>query len=271
MGSIVSNTALCGAAMGAPAMPATTAGAPWLSVITVCRNAGPLLRGTLASLRAQQLEAALEWVVVDGASTDGSADWLRRQQPQRFVSEPDAGIYDAMNKAAALATGEWLFFLNAGDAFADAGVLADVARAAAANPAVDIVFGDVLYVGAGGSRRKRFHWVTRRRLLFGDLCHQAVFVRRALLQRNGPFYASLRWNADFDWFVRACRAGARLHYLQRDIARFDDGGAHVQAGACCEAERNTVRARYLPLPLWRLGNLALRVELRLRRIAGQIV
>jgi glycosyltransferase involved in cell wall biosynthesis len=210
-------------------------------------------------------------VVVDGASTDGSADWLRRQQPQRFISEPDAGIYDAMNKSMALATGEWVYFLNAGDAFADATVLADIATAVASNPAADFLFGDVLYVGAGASRRKRFHWVTRRRLLFGDLCHQAVFVRHALFQRIGPFDSSLRWNADFDWFVRAVRAGARFHYLQRDIARFDDGGAHVQAGARSEAERNAVRARYLPLPLWRLGNLALRVELRLRRIAGQTV
>lgn len=267
----MAGTTVCSAAAAVPVSAAAAAAAPWLSVITVCRNAGALLPDTLKSLRVQQAGGAIEWVVVDGASTDGSADWLRRQQPQRLVSEPDAGIYDAMNKAAALATGEWLYFLNAGDAFADAGVLADVALAVNANPAADIVFGDVLYVGAGGSRRKRFHWVTRHRLLFGDLCHQAVFVRRALFQRIGPFDASLRWNADFDWFLRAFRAGARPHYLQRDIARFDDGGAHVQAGARSEAERNTVRARYLPLPLWRLGNLALRVELRLRRLAGQII
>ena len=244
---------------------------PWLSVLTVCRNAAALLPGTLASLRAQQSAEGAEWVVVDGASTDGSVDWLRTQQPDRWRSEPDAGIYDAMNKAVALAGGDWLFFLNAGDAFADPQVLADVARAIAAQPQADIVFGDVLYVGAAGVRRKRFHWVTRRRLLFGDLCHQAVFVRRSLFQRIGPFDASLRWNADFDWFIRAVRAGARLHYLPRDIARFDDAGAHVQAGLRSEAERNTVRARYLTLPLWKLGNLALRVELRLRRMAGQTV
>ena len=252
--------------------PVSPTDAPLFSVMTVCFNALPVLCGSLASLRQQQLSGrAVQGVVVDGRSTDGSVQWLALQRPDVFISEPDAGIYDAMNKAAALATGEWLYFLNAGDAFADATVLADVARAAAAIPALDIVFGDVLYVGPGASRRKRFHWVTRRRLLFGDLCHQAVFVRRALFQRIGPFDASLRWNADFDWFVRAFGAGARLHYMQRDIARFDDGGAHVQAGARSEAERNTVRARYLPLPLWRLGNLALRVELRLRRIAGKIV
>ena len=244
---------------------------PLFSIITVCFNSLAQLPSTVQSLRCQLAGGPFEWVVVDGASTDGSVAWLAGQQPDQFFSGPDSGIYDAMNKASALARGQWLFFLNAGDAFADPQVLADVAQAIAAQPQVDIVFGDVLYVGAGGVRRKRFHWVTPRRLLFGDLCHQAVFVRRSLFQRIGPFDASLRWNADFDWFIRAVRAGARLHYLHRDIARFDDAGAHVQAGARSEAERDTVRARYLPVPIWRLGNWALRAEFKLRRLAGQTV
>jgi glycosyltransferase involved in cell wall biosynthesis len=257
-------------------MPATRSASPWLSVITVCFNAAGVLPATVASLRAQQA-AGVEWVVVDGASRDGSTDWLRAQQPDRFLSEPDSGIYDAMNKALALASGEWLFFLNAGDAFADPATLADVAAALqrageeGGAGAPDILWGDVLYVGARGERPRRFHWVTRRRLLFGDLCHQAVFVRRALVARIGNFDASLRYNADFDWLLRAFGAGARLQYLRRDIARFDDGGAHVQAGASSAAERNLVRARHLPLPLWRLGNWALRLELKLRRLAGQTI
>lgn len=242
---------------------------PHFSIITVCFNAKPQLPGTCGSLRAQSHNGGVEWVVVDGASTDGSITWLVDQQPDVFVSGSDSGIYDAMNKAIGLASGEWLFFLNAGDAFADDRVLHDVQAAIAAHPGAQIVYGDVLYVGAAGSRRKRFHWVTRRRLLFGDLCHQAVFVRRSLFQRTGPFDTALRWNADFDWFVRVFRAGARLHYMRRDIACFDDSGAHVQAGPRSEAERNLVRARYVPLLVWRLGNLALRVELKLRRLAGQ--
>jgi glycosyltransferase involved in cell wall biosynthesis len=243
---------------------------PWLSVITVCFNAGGVLPGTVASLRAQQT-AGVEWVVVDGASRDGSTDWLRAQQPDRFLSEPDRGIYDAMNKALALAAGEWVFFLNAGDSFSDPNTLGDVAEALqrTGSAAPDILWGDVLYVGVRGTQRRRFHWVTRRRLRFGDLCHQAVFVRRALVQRLGNFDASLRYNADFDWFLRAFCAGARLQYLRRDITHFDDSGAHVQAGAECEAERDAVRARHLPLPLWRLGHWALRVELKLRRLAGE--
>jgi len=243
--------------------------APRVSVITVCFDAMTVLPRTTASLRAQQDAPSVEWVVVDGGSTDGSVDWLAAQQPDVFVSEPDGGIYDAMNKAIALARGEWLFFLNAGDAFADARVLADVTSAMDAAPAAEIVYGDVMYFGERGERRHRFHWLTRRRLLFGDLCHQAVFSRRSLYLRHGLYDLRLRWNADFDWFLRVFRAGALLKYIPRDIARFHDAGSHVQHAERTLVERNLVRQRVLPLPIWRLGNWALRVELKLRRLAGQ--
>ncbi len=208
---------------------------------------------------------------MDGGSTDGSTAWLRDRAPDVFVSEPDNGIYDAMNKAVARASGEWVYFLNAGDAFADERVLQDVSDLIAASPKAEVVFGDVIYFGGAAERRRRFFWLTRRRLLFGDLCHQAAFVRRSLFSQHGGFDTSLRWNADFDWFVRVFRGGAALRYMHRVIARFHDGGAHVLAGDRTLNERNRVRARYLPLPLWRLGNLLLRVELRLRRLAGQSI
>ena len=242
---------------------------PLFSIITVCFNAKPQLPSTVASLRAQAQADGVEWVVVDGASTDGAAAWLAGQQPDVFVSEPDRGIYDAMNKGIGLARGQWLFFLNAGDALADADVLRDVQVAIAAQPGAQIVYGDVLYFGERGQHRHRFHWLTRRRLLFGDLCHQAVFVRRSLFDHFGRFDTSLRWNSDFDWFLRAFSGSARLHYLRRDIARFDDAGSHVQHAVRSEAERRTVRRRHLPLPLWQLGNWLLRLELKLRRLAGQ--
>jgi glycosyltransferase involved in cell wall biosynthesis len=213
----------------------------------------------------------LEWVVVDGASTDGSAAWLGQQNPDVYLSERDTGIYDAMNKAIGLSRGEWLFFLNVGDEFADPSTLSDISAVLEQAEGIDVVYGDVLYVGPRGSRRKNFHWLSRRRLLFGDLCHQASFVRRTAFERFGLFDTSLRYNADFDWFLRSFRGGAGLRYVHRLVARFDDGGAHVQAGARHLEERNLVRARYLTLPLWKLGHWALRAELKLRRWAGQEV
>lgn len=242
------------------------------SIITVCFNAIAVLPETLASLRSQGFKD-YEWIVIDGASTDGSVSWLTENSPDVFISERDKGIYDAMNKAVAQASGEWLFFLNAGDRFADQNVLGDIAAKIdsamnrSASPAV--VYGDVLYFGKRGQRRKSFHWLTRRRLLFGDLCHQAAFVQRRLFSKHGAFDISLRYNADFDWFIRVFRAREPLHYVARDVALFHDEGTHVVNRANCEAERDVVRGRYCPRWLWILGHWALRLELKVRRMVGQ--
>lgn len=248
---------------------ASTAKKPKFSIITVCFNALNVLPATYASLHSQTF-IDYEWVVVDGASTDGSTAWLAQHSPNVLVSEHDNGIYDAMNKAVARASGEWLFFLNAGDSFADDRVLQDIATALdRAGEPIGCIYGDVVYFGTQGQRRKRFHWLTPGRLVFGDLCHQATFVRRALFQALGNFDVGLRYNADFDWFMRVFRSQPRLHYLHRDIALFHDAGAHVLAHAASETERNKVRARYIPRPLWLAGHWALRVELKLRRWLGQ--
>lgn len=243
---------------------------PRFSVITVCFNAMGELPATLASLRAQTCRD-YEWVVVDGASTDGSAQWLAAQAPEVLVSEADTGIFDAMNKAVARASGEWVYFLNAGDRFADADVLAQVLAGADGGPAEApaIVYGNVIYFGSGGARRRSFRWLSRGRLLLGDLCHQATFVRRRLFAQLGPFDAGLRYNADYDWLIRAFRSGAVLRYLPRDVAYFHDAGAHVSNRAHSQRERALVRSRYCPRWLWQPGHWYLKAELKLRRILGE--
>jgi len=92
-----------------------------------------------------------------------------------------------------------------------------------------------------------------------------------LFKQFGDFDLSLRFNADFDWFLRIFGAQTRLQYLHRDIAHFHDAGAHVLAHQSSQAERDRVRARYLPRPVWLAGHWALRLELKLRRWLGQEV
>jgi glycosyltransferase involved in cell wall biosynthesis len=253
--------------------PANIGAVPRFSVITVCFNALTVLPNTLASLRGQTCRD-YEWVVIDGASTDGSAEWLSNQMPGVFVTEPDNGIYDAMNKAVAHANGEWLFFLNAGDQLADPHVLSDILSiiddSAKAGDAPSIVYGDVVYFGTKGERRRRFHWLTRTRLLFGDLCHQATFARRTLFEQIGPFDTTLRYNADFDWLVRAFKTNEEIRYVARNIAFFNKDGLHVVNNVACEAERDLVRGRYCSRPSWLLGHWCLRLELKLRRLFGEI-
>lgn len=242
---------------------------PQVSVITVSFNAMAVLPETLASLRAQR-GVDYEWVVVDGASKDGSAQWCAAQSPDAFISEPDRGIYDAMNKAVGLARGEWVYFLNAGDRLADENTLADLV--AAAQPRDGVVYGDVVYFGESGQRRKRFDWVTARNLVYGDLCHQALIARRRFFTEVAPFDLTYRWNADFDWLLKVVATGAGMRYVPRDVALFHDAGAHVAAAQKSEIERDRVRAHHCsPRWRWLLGHLLLRVELKLRRLRGEEV
>ena len=108
---------------------------PLISVITVCYQAAESLQKTILSVR-QQYYQPLEFIVVDGGSTDGTRDIIARHQDiiTRWVSEPDGGIYDAMNKGVSMATGEWVIFMNAGDTFAANNVLLRIFKPTPAPP-----------------------------------------------------------------------------------------------------------------------------------------
>lgn len=229
---------------------------PLFSIITVCYNSAATLPATAASLRVQT-NRDYEWIVVDGASSDDTAALARASgiAEQRVLSEPDRGIYDAMNKGIALAQGEYVHFLNSDDRFSDADVLADVARALRESPPVDLLYGDVIYVAANGRTRRRFAHINRYTLLTEDLCHQAVFARRQLFDRIGGFDLAFRWNADYDWLIRAFRAGVRSRCMARAICDFYVGGAHTSDPSAHVAERRRVRERYVPSAL--LGTLLL--------------
>src|SRR6188508_1087311 len=119
------------------------------SIITVCRNSERVLHKAMESLSAQHYKD-YEWVVIDGASTDGTLKIVQSfsAAPLLVVSEPDHGIYDAMNKGVAKARGDYVFFLNSDDALYDERVLQDVSDWLDRNPAVDLVYGSVVNVRA---------------------------------------------------------------------------------------------------------------------------
>lgn len=236
------------------------------SIITVCWNSERVLPKAMGSLSMQRFKD-YEWVVIDGASTDTTLHIARTfsAAPLHIVSEPDGGIYDAMNKGIRVAKGEILFFLNSDDAFYDENVLRDVSILYEAYPGADLLFGNVLFQHPTSRVLRTFGHINNETLIFEDLCHQAVFSRRTLFQRIGNFNEHFLLNADYDWLIRAFRSGAGWQWVDRTIAIFSVGGAHTRDVAKLSEERRKVRLQYISPAMLALGGLRSRIVHRWHR------
>lgn len=191
-----------------------------VSVITVCLNANVHIEKTILSVR-KQTYPHIEYVVIDGGSTDGTLDTVARHRDvvAYLVSEPDNGLYDAMNKGARAATGDILYFLNADDRFYDDRVVADVAEVFQANKDLELLYGNVFLAWP----KRLGHWepapiLTRRTLARRTICHQAIFVRQSAFQRSGGFCDKFRVVGDYDWLMRLFTGGVISLYVALDIA-----------------------------------------------------
>lgn len=193
---------------------------PLISVITVCRNAGELLETTMKSVASQEL-AELEYIVVDGASTDGSADIIKKEGcVTKWISEPDKGIYDAMNKGVRMSSGRWVIFMNAGDTFADTYVCSRLTEVAEKDSTV--VYGGVIKRNREGELQAfpapEMH--DSHRMVF---CHQSSMVKRDYMLRH-PFDINHRLSADFKLFKSAYAAKEKFQKIDFPVSVFDTGG-----------------------------------------------
>jgi glycosyltransferase involved in cell wall biosynthesis len=179
-----------------------------ISVITVAWNAGATIGGACASVAAQDYPE-LEHIIIDGGSKDDTAAAVaaHARPGHVFVSEPDKGLYDAMNKGLARATGDLIGFLNADDFFCRTDAMSIVARAAAAAPRADAISGGVAIVAEDDvTRLTRAYpaapfspWMLR---LAHMPPHPGFYARRSAFDRVGGFDPAIRIGADFDWMVR---------------------------------------------------------------------
>ncbi|GLQ88530.1 glycosyltransferase family 2 protein [Dyella flagellata] len=197
---------------------------PDISVITVVYNGAHSIEKCLQSV-ADQEKVAYEHIVIDGGSTDGTVDILKRHADKLayWCSEKDAGIADAMNKGILHAKGNWIIFIHADDGLVSPDVLA---KALAKMPLkVDIVAFPVLFGSLGNLRlhppRPAGFW-TRFKL---GMCHQGMFVRRALFQRIGVFDTGFGICMDYEHVLRAVSAGASVRvFAEPAVAWMDDAG-----------------------------------------------
>ena len=187
-----------------------------ISVITVCYNSAKTLERALRSVVEQDYQN-VEHIVIDGGSSDGTADILAayRAGLTCLVTEPDHGIYDAMNKGLALARGEVICFLNSDDYYASPTVLSKVARKMQVQK-LDALMGDVGYFHQRSPhrivRRFRSDRFTPERLSWGWMpAHPALFLNKNVVRRVGKFRTDYRIAGDFEFIVRAFH-GHALHY-----------------------------------------------------------
>jgi glycosyltransferase involved in cell wall biosynthesis len=196
-----------------------------ISIITVTRNAAAHLEKCIQSIAAQtHLDS--EYIIIDGASTDGTSAIVERHRAfvAQFVSEPDSGLYHAMNKGIARATGDYVFFLGADDYLYDRDVMQDVARFLAAHPEVDFAYGNIAVRSANG-RESVFRSPppdeALRFLVCGCLPHQASFARRDIFERLGPFNLRYKIAADYDWFLRVLASPeSQIRYFDRVVTSY---------------------------------------------------
>lgn len=199
--------------------------APEVTVVTICRNAVAHIEVTLRSVLEQTARGAMQYVVVDGASTDGTLEVLRRHGSgiDVLISEPDRGISDAFNKGVRASAGRWIVFMNGGDRFAHANA---VSRAlAVARPELDVVYGQcVLETPTGamlGVAGKPFSARAFRARM--TLPHQSTFHNRALFDRFGLFDERFKVAMDYDLLLRP-RRPLRTAYLPEPVAVMLTGG-----------------------------------------------
>lgn len=241
-----------------------------LSVITVSYNAIATLGETLQSV-ASQTWRDFEHIVIDGASTDGTRELLEghRDRLSVLVSEPDGGLYEAMNKGMALAKGDYVGFLNSDDVFADDQALAHIAEALAPGD-VDACYGDLVYVDdADPSRVVR--WWRSQPYVPGLVAkgwmpaHPTFYVRRDILQAEGGFDTRYRLQSDYDLMLRLFeRRGIRSRYIPAILVRMRMGGATNRSVA------NVVRGNLEAWHAWRRWGFGWSPWFIVRKVASRL-
>ena len=218
---------------------------PLLSVITICYNEKQIER-TCQSI-VNQTWQDFEWIVVDGGSTDGTLDILNkyRNRINILISEPDKGIYDAQNKGIKLAHGQYLNFMNGGDAFYNSTVLEKVFKDK--EQTADVLYGK--YCTIDNQRLlvlmhpKKFdssYWLEH------CLNHQSTFIKRELFDKYGLYNTDYKVAADKEKFVRFFQDGCRFSYLPEIISLYDLGGISAQNHKKTLEEFRKIEKQYLP-------------------------
>ena len=244
-----------------------------LSIITITYNAERFLERTIQSVVAQQ-SIDYEHIVIDGASTDGTLAIIKQYESHitEWISEPDQGLYDAMNNGLNRARGQYVWFMNAGDEIHDPRTLPKLLDRIKATEA-DVYYSDALFVRDDGGTQSGSpvglrsqvtphalpHHLTWQDMALGmKVCHQAFIAKRAI----APDYAINNLSADIDWEIRCLKAAKTVEFLPFVLCKYLVGGLSVQQHQRSLLDRfNVLTTHFGLLPtllnhvkiLWRAG------------------
>ena len=197
------------------------------SVITVVFNCADTIERTIQSVLTQERNG-IEYIIIDGGSMDGTVDIIKKYEKEisYWVSEPDKGIYDAMNKGIGHANGTWISFINANDWY-ESNAFEIFGRAIADNPDASIIYGLVNRVWNGqkngyiGTEKK----IDVEELHFGNkYCHQGLLIKRQLFEKYGMYDTNYKLLADYEWLLRVHEKGVHPMVLTDVVANYTAGG-----------------------------------------------
>lgn len=204
-----------------------------ISIVTVTYNSTVTLRDTMESVLAQTYKE-IEYIVVDGASKDGTVDIIREYEPKfegrmRWVSEKDRGLYDAMNKGFRMAIGDVIGIINSDDLLAEPQAIEKVMNVFMQNKHTDAVYADLYYVAQHDTSKIIRNWVSgkQRPFRYGwHPAHPTFYVKREIYQKYGLFDLDFKLAADFELMLRLIeRYHIKAVYLQEPLVRMRLGGA----------------------------------------------
>jgi len=230
------------------------------SIITVCLNEGEAIRDTCESI-VTQTNRDFEWIVIDGGSTDGTLEILREYEDSIdcLISEQDSGIYNAMNKGAAKASGHYLIFMNGGDRFACSDALLFASQAQGAQ----MLYGDVYLGDQSGDVETYPDVVESGYMLRKMIPHQTTFYERATFEAVGGYDESFKIAGDYDLYVRLFELEGITHqHIPHPIAIFDLEGVSNSKDFRQLRKRENHRIRKQYFKNYRYSMKCLRQEIR---------
>jgi len=212
------------------------------SIITVTYNASQWLERTIQSIISQSYPH-IEYIIIDGNSTDGTLDIIKKHQSSisKYVSEPDSGLYDAMNKGLRLASGDYVWFINAGDTLYSDNIVQKIVNSLSSENLPDIIYGETQIVDEHSNllamrRLKAPEKLSWKSFNMGMLvCHQSLMVKKTV---EGLYDMKVRFAADYDWCIRCLKKANKVLNTRLILSKF------LEAGLSAANRKESLKERY---------------------------